>query len=91
MTSERSEQKGLRLLPVWLPVAVVVITALSNAGAVSSSYGSRISDSEKRLDVIERDRAMQLRDYQEFKSDIRTELAEIKTNVSWIRKSLEAK
>ena len=80
---------GWRLIPVWFSVAVVTVTALSNAGAVSATFGNRISDTEKRLDVIEHDREIRLRDYEQFKADIRSELAEIRTDLNWIRHSIE--
>ncbi len=89
MSAVSNEPRGLKLVPVWLPVAVVLVTALSNVGAVSATYGNRISEAEKRLDAIERDRDLEHREYEEFKADIRSQLIEIKTDVGWIRKSME--
>lgn len=78
-----------RLIPTWLPVAVCAITILCNIAAAYATFGGRIADAERRLAAIESDRIDKLREYQAFKSDIRSDVAEIKTDLKWIRSTLE--
>lgn len=75
-------------LPTWWPVAVAVATILCNAGATYASLGGRLSEAERRLEAVERDRSEKLREYEQFRSDIRSDVAEIKTDLKWIRAAM---
>jgi len=78
-----------RLIPTWLPVAVCAVTLLCNIAAAYATFGGRMADTERRIAAIESDRADKLREYQTFKSDIRSDVAEIKTDLKWICTTLE--
>jgi len=77
------------MVPVWFPLVVGSVTILCGAGAASSTIGNRIGNAERRLDLVERDREEKIRDYQQFKSDMRTDISEIKTNLRWIRDEMQ--
>jgi len=78
-----------RLIPTWLPVAVCAITILCNIAAAYATFGGRMADAERRISAIEADRADKQREYELFKTDIRSDVAEIKTDLKWIRSTLE--
>jgi hypothetical protein len=84
----KNPEVGLRFIPIWLPVALAAITILCSAGATSATIGSRLAEAERRIDTIERDRVEKLRDYQQFKNDMRGDISEIKTDLGWIRRAL---
>lgn len=77
------------MVPTWLPVVITAVTILCNLGAGYAAFGGRISEAERRLQQIETDRGEKLRDYEAFKADIRSDVAEMKTDLKWIRQSLE--
>lgn len=78
-----------RWVPTWLPVAVCVVTMLCNVGASYATFGGRIAETERRISAVEEDRAVKLRDYDQFKTDVRSDLAEMRTDLKWIRTTLE--
>lgn len=77
------------MIPVWLPVATALVTVLCSAGAAYATFGWRVSEAERRLSGIESDRGEKLRDYLQFKSDIRADVVEMKADIRWIRTTLE--
>lgn len=89
MSEAEAESKGLRLIPIWLPILTTVVTILCSAGAASATYNWRMTDAERRLGAIETDRVDKIRDYLQFKSDIRADVAEMKADIRWIRTTLE--
>ena len=78
-----------RLIPTWLPVAVCTVTILCNIAAAYATFGGRMADAERRISAIESDRADKVREYELFKTDIRSDVAEMKTDLKWIRAALE--
>lgn len=89
MSEQEAQQKGLRLIPVWLPIVTSLVTIFCSAGAASATYAWRMTDAERRLGAIETDRIEKVRDYQQFKADIRADVAEMKADIRWIRTTLE--
>jgi hypothetical protein len=76
---------------VWLPLLIAAVSILTGAGATTATISGRITDAERRIEVIERDRERKLADYQQFKTDVRGDLSEIKTDLAWVRSALQRK
>lgn len=91
MSSPNSDPKGIRLLPIWFPIIVVVVTAIGNFGSVIASYGNRLSESEHLLESNEKEGASLRLDYFQFKSDMRSDISAIRNDLTWIRRALENK
>lgn len=89
MQRNPEEPKGWRLVPQWLPVAVVIVTAFGNLGAVSATLASRMAEAEKRLDTAERARDTQRPEDEAFRAEIKSEIAAMRTDLQWIRRSLD--
>lgn len=89
MSEKEAVEKGLRLVPSWMPVFIAIVSGVFSAGASYATMGSRLSDAEHRMQAIEADRDSATRDLNQFKTEIARDLAGIKTDIGWIRRSME--
>lgn len=87
---------------VWIPIIITVLGMLGSGGANYTILGKRVDiletdhvpiaravSVERRLDLIEGDRKDRIKDYEQFKTDIRSDVSEMKTDLKWIRSALE--
>lgn len=89
MAKAQPTEKVLTLAPAWVMIVISVVTIVASAGVSYGVLGYRLGDVEHRVDKIELDRIEKLKDYNEFKAQMGKDVAEINTNIGWIRQALE--
>lgn len=77
-------------------MVAAVVAMLGSSGMIWGAFGRRMDDIERRTGDIESARSSGIRDYETFKEQIRSDVAdtkasvaEIKADVRWLRQSQE--
>ncbi len=87
MSVEEAVERGLRLVPNWFPVVVAAVAFLFGAGGTFAVSQLRISTIERRLDATD-SRMLEGEKRDEATTNA---LIEMKTDIRWIRTTLESK
>ncbi len=87
MGIDEAVEKGLKLVPSWFPVVVAAVAFFFGAGGTFAVSQLRMSTIEKRLDGQE----SRLTDGEKRDAETSQILVEMKTDVRWIRETLEKK
>lgn len=88
MSHEDAVNKGLRLVPMWWPIAIGICTALMTTGATWGSLTGQIARQSEQIQQITSDRQDTLREWGQWRRDVDRWVTTSQNNQEFIRDSL---
>jgi hypothetical protein len=78
MSTNEAQDRGLRLVPAWWPVAIAFGTGLVSFGSSYAAVNFRLAVAESDLAAMKQDRKEALRDWSQWRAvtDIRVQRSE---------------